>query len=212
VVKTPAQLLADAVLGHLPNMLGNCWNLRNIEFGLDKATIEDDWYTLTNAHSVWAALSVLRYWNLQSFKLSGFALDPRSLSLFLIEHKQSLVSLDFDNCYLAGCWRSALCMLHELPNLRSLKLNQVTMGLRRVLWSTPFEDDDKPLLDDDRDEWVYIAYAGYPDIYLEFREHRKEESIRELMGIAFEAMHICRRLASPFAEDALDWGWHCLPG
>jgi hypothetical protein len=193
-------------------MLGNCWNLRNIEFGLDKATMEDDWPTLTNAHSVWAALSALRFWNLQSLKLSGFALDPGSLSRFLIKHKQSLVSLDFENCYLAGCWRAALCMMHELPNIRVLKLDQVTMGLRRILWSTPVEDHNKPLLDEYRDEWVHISYVGYSDIYLEFSEQRKAESVRELMGVAFKAMHVCRRLATPFAEDATDWDPHCLLG
>jgi hypothetical protein len=212
VVETPAQLYADKTLGRLPHMLGHCWNLRKLELGLDKATIEDNWEHLANAHSVWTAICDLDFWNLKDFKLSGFVLDYITLIEFLFQHKQSLVSLNFDNCYLAGCWRDGLYLLHEMPNLQNLMLNQVTNGRYRVLWSTPYEDDRKPLLDDNEEDWVNIRYFGSPNIALTFREHRKEESIRELMGMAFETMRLVRVKASPFAKDALDWDWYRLPG
>jgi hypothetical protein len=184
-------------------MLANCWNLKHIDLGLDKRTIEDCWHDLTHAHTVWEAIANLNWWNLQTLRLSGFVLDSESLSWFLGVHKKSLTSLHFDNCYLASCWRAALCTLYDSSALRTLTLHQVTHGFGRVVWSVPYADNTTPLDDEDQEEWIYVVYAGCPGVTLEF----EGRGTREYMNEVFESMRVTQHLASPFATDALDWNW-----
>jgi hypothetical protein len=206
---TRDQIRADETFGRLPEMLSACWNLKHIYFALEKNSIEEDPHDLSQAQSVWDTFSAFGYWNLQTVKLSGFVLDTQSLSVFLDYHKQTLVSLHFDNCYLDGCWKPVISTLNSSSILQTLILHQVSCNTNRVVWSAPCDGDTTPSFIDneEKEEWVYIWYAGWPGVTLDF----KGRSVRTYMSKVFESMRVIQELASPFEEDALDWDCIALP-
>jgi hypothetical protein len=187
-------------------MLSKCYNLRYLNLGLDKRTIDDDWPYLGNALQVWQAITTIRYWTLRTLKLSGFVLDPQTLHEFLDKHKLPVQSLHFNNCHLAGSWEDTLGPLRTAPELRTVVLDQVSEELQRIVWSVPCSHDllnmDETLADKEEDEdWVRVICVGCPGVTLDFIGRDVDEHMSEV----FENLRVSHRTADPSALDALYW-------
>ncbi|KAF1942062.1 hypothetical protein EJ02DRAFT_182933 [Clathrospora elynae] len=193
--------------GHFISLLSHCYNLERLQLEVDKATIDETWPNRQNSYRIWIAISHRYnfYWKLRELKLSGFSLIPGTLIRFLAKHRRSLVSLHFDNCALYGPWLGIVQKLRGWPGLQELVLHQISQGLQRVVWVTPFCQ----LLDDKNEEgWVEVFYGGDNGATLNFEGQDRYSYTTEIL----KRMRVIRKKANPFASDALMWSPDRLTG
>jgi len=178
-------------------MLHWAWNIEHLSLKLDKASIEEWSLDLQEPEELWQLqVANLRYWNLQTLKLSGFLLENNSLQKFLCAHQSSLSTVHLDNCDLDGSWLPIFQMLRKLPELRKLSLHQISECMIRVLWINP---EDVILVDNKKDGWVHVMFGLHHHFMLGVQDTATE------WDALSDRLRVSRRYANPFAEDAVSW-------